>query len=267
MVIPEELQRYTVHAILKHAEEVYPEECCGVVVVTEQGIEKYVRCLNNAKDPTKDFRIDAQSFMEAEDIGDVVGIVHSHPDGTTKPSAYDVAVMSKNREIELGIDPESQPIPWHIVSWPEADYRQIIPEITKDLLGKPFVHGVWDCWQLCNDYYKKYHGIEFKNFAREDLWWEEKDGESLYESQYEEAGFYLVDKPEPGDMLVMQIGKSFHPNHAGIYLGYVEEFEGRRVVGGPFMTHHMYGRNSDVVVYGGQWSARTRMILRHKEVK
>lgn len=264
--IPEQLQDSTVRAILKHAEEGYPEEICGVVVSTVAG-DKYVRCKNIAKDPLQDFKMCPESYMDAEDVGEVVGIVHSHPDGTTRPSSYDTAVMSVNREIELSLDPESHPIPWHIVSWPEGDYRQIIPEVRDSLLGRQFVHGIWDCWQMCNDYYNRYHGIEFERFEREDCWWEKKDGKSLYEDFYEGAGFYVVETPQAGDMIVMQIGRTYHPNHAGIFLGNTEEFEGQALYGGPFMAHHMYGRNSEVTVYGGQWAQRTRLILRHKEMK
>lgn len=266
VVPPAKLKSSTINAILKHAEQGYPEEVCGVVVVTDSGSEKYVKCVNIAKDPKNDFVMCPHSYADAEDIGTVVGICHSHPDATSKPSNYDLAVMSANREVELSISPDSPPTPWHIVSWPEGDYRQVVPEVNKSILGRPFVHNFWDCWQVCNDYYNKYHGLSFKRFQREDGWWEIKDGPSLYVDQFEQSGFYQVDKPEVGDMIVMQIGRSYHPNHAGIYLGNTEEFEGRKFYGGPFMLHHMYGKNSEVVVYGGQWLNRTRLVLRHKDI-
>lgn len=265
MKAPKKLKVATIKSIMKHAEEGYPEEVCGVVVLVE-GKEQYVRCLNIAKDKTQDFKMCPQSFAAADDIGEVVGIVHSHPDGTSKPSPHDLAIMSINREIELEINPKSDVIPWHIVSWPEGDYRQIDPVIHGSLLGRSFIHGVWDCWQVCSDYYKRYHNIEFERFERDDVWWENKEGPSLYEQAYEKAGFYVVEEPQVGDMIVMQIGKTYHPNHAGIYLGSPEEFEGQGLYGGPFMLHHMYEKKSDIVVYGGQWSQRTRLILRHKEI-
>lgn len=265
--IPERLLENTVKAILKHAEDGYPEEICGVVVVDERGLEKYVRCVNVAKEPTQDFKMEPQSFIDAEDIGEVVGIVHSHPDGTSAPSPHDVAIMSINREIEVSINPESNPIPWHIVSWPEGDYRQVMPQEQNSLLGRQFVHGVWDCWQACADYYKRYHNIKFPRYEREDCWWEVKDGPSHYEDLYEAGGFYRVEDLQVGDLVIMQIGRTFHPNHAGVYLGNTSEFEGRGLHGGPFMLHHMYGKKSDIVVFGGQWEQRTRFILRHKEIK
>lgn len=265
-LVPDKLKSGTINAILKHAEQGYPEEVCGVVVITPKGVEKYVRCENIAENKTQDFKMSPQSFCDAEEIGEVVGICHSHPDATTQPSSYDLAVMSTNREIELMADPDSSPIPWHIVSWPEGDYRQVVPEATNIILGRPFVHNFWDCWQACSDYYRQYHGLTFERYQREDGWWENKDGPSLYEEQFEKAGFYQVSNPEVGDMIVMQVGRSYHPNHAGIYLGYTEKFESQDFYGGPLMLHHMHGRNAEVVIYGGQWANRTTMILRHKGV-
>lgn len=266
-MIPTNLNSTTIKQIMKHAEDGYPLEICGVVVITPVGEEKYIRCLNIAKDKSEEFHMCPDSYADAEELGDIVGIVHSHPDGTTRPSPYDYAVMSRNYEVQLIVDPESSPVPWHIVSWPEGDYRQIIPEVTTSLLDRPFVHGVWDCWASCEAYYKKYHGIEFPKYTREDKWWEVQDTTSFYEEYYESAGFYQVQDLKKGDMIVMQIGRSYHPNHAGIYLGEVTEFESRQLFGKTLMFHHMYNKLSDVIVYGGQWQQRTRMILRHKEVK
>jgi proteasome lid subunit RPN8/RPN11 len=268
MKIPKKLKAATIKQIMRDAEHRYPREACGVIVIDRiDGHEHYLPCKNLSTDPTEEFVLCPDSFAEAEACGDVVGIVHSHPDATTRPSAHDIAVMSRNREVELIVDPDSKPIPWHIVSWPEGDYRQVIPEVSESLLGKPFVHGVWDCWATCESYYRKYHGIEFPKYVRKDRWWEEKETTSFYEEFHEEAGFYRVDDLKPGDMIVMQIGRSYHPNHAGIYLGEMSEFEGQKLFGKTLMLHHMYGKNSEVIVYGGQWHQRTRMILRHKEVR
>lgn len=262
-----ELKPATIKSMLKDAEKRYPKESCGVIIITPSGKEQYIAIDNLSTDPTEEFRMCPDGFIAASDKGDVIGIVHSHPDETTQPSAHDIAVMSRNREVELIVDPESNPIPWHIVSWPEGDYRVVIPEVPTSLLGRPFVHGVWDCWATCEAYYNKYHNIEFKQYPRKDCWWEEKETVSFYEDFHEEAGFYQVDTLQPGDMIVMQVGRSYHPNHAGIYLGEVSEFEGQKLHGNTLMLHHMYGKKSEVIVYGGQWQQRTRLILRHKGVK
>lgn len=265
-MIPKQLKQATIKAILNHAEQGYPKEICGVIVMSGRK-ETYVPCVNISTDPTEEFRMCPESYAAAEELGEIVGIVHSHPDGTSRPSVADTAVMSRNRELELEVDPTLPPTPWHIVSWPEGDYRQVIPEVPVSLLGRPFVHNVWDCWSTCAAYYKKYHGLEFRSFDRKDRWWEIEDTTSFYEEFYEECGFELVSQPIPGDLIIMQIGRTFHPNHAGIYLGKIDEFEGKKLVGGPFLLHHMWGKTSDVITYGGQWEQRARLILRHKEIR
>ncbi|WP_282405142.1 NlpC/P60 family protein, partial [Pseudomonas sp. PS02285] len=63
-------------------------------------------------------------------------------------------------------------------------------------------------------------------FQRVDGWWERAENASLYEQHYEAAGFLRVDSPQRGDMIVMQVGRTVHPNHAGIYLGADPELPG-----------------------------------------
>lgn len=36
-------------------------------------------------------------------------------------------------------------LPCYILSWPEGDLRTITPAGNTPLLGRPFVHGAWDC--------------------------------------------------------------------------------------------------------------------------
>lgn len=197
-----------------------------------------------------------EAYPEAEDLGQVIGIVHSHPDATSRPSARDLAMC------------EATGLPWHILSWPEGDLRTITPIGHTSLLGRPFVHGAWDCWQVCADWYQREWGLEFTSVAREDGWWEVRDGPSLYEEITPTLGFHQVDQPQRGDLIIMSVGRTSHPNHAGIYLGGDPSLpgEGVEVFGlGPFLLHHLYGRPSEIIVYGGPWHDRARLIMRHEE--
>lgn len=67
-------------------------------------------------------------------------------------------------------------------------------------------------------------------------------------------------------MIVVAVGRTVHPNHAGIYLGADPSLSGEeaKVHGaGPFLLQHLFGRPSDIIIYGGPWHARTRLVLRH----
>ena len=148
--------------------------------------------------------------------------------------------------------------------------RTITPTGNTPLLKRPFVHGAWDCWQVCADWYAREWGLEFETFQRTDGWWESSENASLYEQHYEAAGFMRVDRPQRGDMIVMQVGRTVHPNHAGIYLGTDPLLPGEESGAfgpGPFLLHHLYGRPSEIIVFGGPWADRTRLILRHKDAQ
>ena len=84
------------------------------------------------------------------------------------------------------------------------------------------------------------------------------------------AGFYQVDQPQRGDMIVVEVGRTIYPNHAGIFLGADPALPGEDAATfgpGPFLLHHLYGRPSEVIVFGGSWLERTRMILSHKNTR
>ncbi|WP_223514312.1 C40 family peptidase [Pseudomonas sp. GL-R-26] len=251
------MRKHILLAVQAHAAAEYPKECCGLLLALGRK-QQYFPCRNIAADPGEEFRIDPEDYAAAEDLGEVIGIVHSHPDATSRPSPHDLAMC------------EATELPWHILSWPEGDLRSITPAGNTSLLNRPFVHGAWDCWQVCADWYKRELGLEFEAFKREDGWWESADAVSLYEANYEAAGFVRVDHPQRGDMIVMAVGRTAHPNHAGIFLGAdpVLPGEDSDTFGlGPFLLHHLYGRPSEVIVFGGPWLDRTRLILRHKNAQ
>lgn len=122
------------------------------------------------------------------------------------------------------------------------------------LIGREFSHGALDCYALVRDWYKLERGAELPDFERVDGWWE--DGRSnLYLEKFGKAGFVDVGQDatlEVGDVPLMEIrSKNGVPNHAGIYLG-----DG-------MMLHHMYGRLSGRVVWGGMWAHCLRTVLRY----
>ncbi|TKI02662.1 C40 family peptidase [Martelella alba] len=232
------MRQHIVKKLLAHAAETYPAECCGLVVQNGRR-QSYIPCRNTAPDAGEQFRIDPAEYAAAEDTGTIVAIAHSHPDATTHPSQLDLAQCDLSQ------------VPWLIASWPEGDVREIMPiEGIKPLEGRPFVHGIWDCYAIVRDWYRLERGIALPDFDRTDGWWNR--GENLYMKHYVDAGFILASgELQIGDVIIMQI-RANEPNHAGVYLG-----EG-------LMLHHMYGQLSHRVPYGGYWRERTIKIVRYK---
>jgi len=76
---------------IDHAIESVPNECCGLFIKTEKGYE-YYRCKNLAHEiAAESFVIDPLDFADGEDKGEVVGIVHSHPQNVLEFSKGDIA--------------------------------------------------------------------------------------------------------------------------------------------------------------------------------
>mgnify|MGYP001257633001 FL=1 len=66
----------------EHSAECHPEECCGLILsIKDETV--YWPCKNIAKHyKDKSFVIDPLDYAAGEDQGEVVGICHSHPDGS-----------------------------------------------------------------------------------------------------------------------------------------------------------------------------------------
>lgn len=220
-----------------HARACYPEECCGLLVDIN-GKAQYFACKNTAADPLQDFRIAPEDYAKAEDYGAILGICHSHPDATTKPSDRDLAMC------------EASGLPWHITSWPEGDLRTIVPTgAIPPLVGRPFVHGAWDCYALVRDWYRLERSITLPNFEREDGWWEGE--QDLYLDNYAKAGFAAVSGDlQVGDVILMRVAAK-RVNHAAVYLGNGE------------INHHLYGQLSTKELYSDKWQKRTALVVRH----
>lgn len=242
------------NAIAAHALAEYPRECCGLVVHGFEG-DVYRACRNTAATPLEHFVMSPSDFAEAEDVGDIVAVVHSHPGGAATPSVADKAMceasgIGKWIIVALGVQADG--------SIAVDDWCEFGPSgYVAPLLGREFVHGVHDCYSLIRDWYRAERGIELRDFERSDEWW--ADGKSdLYLDNYRAAGFLEVSVPasgdfEIGDVLLMQIrSKNDVPNHAGIYLG------------GGVLLHHMHGRLSGRTVWGGMWAQCLRKVLRYQ---
>ncbi|WP_186060991.1 C40 family peptidase [Burkholderia gladioli] len=246
------MNQETKAAIADHALAEYPRECCGLIVLHD-GLERYVPCRNLSAKPDDHFLMSPDDYAAAEDMGPIVTVVHSHPGAPARPSMAD-KVMAEKSGVEK----------WVIVSVGVQDDGRIGVEdwcefgpsgYVAPLLNREWAHGSLDCYSIVRDWYRLERGIEIPDFERQDLWWD--DGRSnLYMDHFAEAGFFDVGQAaelQAGDVLLMQIrSKNDVPNHAGVYIG-----DG-------LMLHHMHGRLSGRVVWGGMWAHALRTVLRYK---
>ena len=83
--------------ILAHAEETYPEECCGLLIATgDNNNKKEVVETNSFPGPRNDrYHIDPLELYKADRMAAqkglyIAGIYHSHPDYPASLSMYDL---------------------------------------------------------------------------------------------------------------------------------------------------------------------------------
>lgn len=239
--------------IALHAEFEYPNECCGLIALNSSGTPEYFPCENSAVTPSSNFRIAAEEWARVEDSGEILAVVHSHPDYPATPSAADRVLC------------EASGLPWYIQEVREGKSMELgmfCPSGFKaPLIGRPFHYGVLDCLQLVRDYYSRELGITLPAYEHEDDWW--NNGQDYYRERLPKAGFYQVDDLRQGDVVLMQI-RSPVPNHAGIYLetGKLQSEECFAQPG--TILHHLYGQLSRRDNYGGYWSDVTVSYWRHK---
>lgn len=227
--------------ILKEVEASFPREFCGLIVDID-GKPTLWPCKNEAVG-TDHFVLSPEDYAAAEQAGTIISVIHSHPNGSPEPSQADLVAC------------EASGLPWHIVNFPDPDWRYIEPNgYEAPLIGRVWSHGVLDCYTIIKDWYRIERGIELPEPERHDEWW--LKGENLYVDNFKAAGFIrIIDEPlQVGDVLLMQI-RSKVPNHGAIYLG------------DDIILHHLYNRLSCREVFGGYYKKHCVMVLRYAKTE
>ena len=226
----------------------YPCEACGVVVALPNGKQEVIPCRNIAEDPRNFFMADYDDVAKARERGEIVAVWHTHVEIPNVPSEADrkaceasaipflIYTISKGEEFHLSEPYVLTP------SGAETDY-----------LGRPYVEGIFDCYSLLRDYYRREFGIHLNDYPRTESGGAK--GFTRFIERYEQEGFQLVSDGsyKPGDVFFMQVMNDSCPNHIGIYLG------------DEIIMHHCHGRLSKRDVYGGFWAKHTTHHLRHKQ--
>jgi cell wall-associated NlpC family hydrolase len=244
-----EMQPQTIETAMQHFINEFPREAIGLVVEIN-GEERYLACTNHALKDCDQFVLSGEEFAAAEDVGAITAVVHSHPNGRAVPSPADRKMCEAS-----GIDR------WVIGSVSKTrdgvavtDWCEFAPcGYRAPLIGRPFVHGVHDCYSIIQDWYAQERFITLPDFERVDGWWETGET-SLYLDNYIAAGFEVTEDAllQEGDVLLMTIGRSRTVNHAAVYVG-----DGK-------ILHHLYGELSRTETFSGKYQSRVHCALRYR---
>ena len=222
-----------------HAKKGFPSEVCGLVVCIK-GKEKYKPCKNLSINTYDHFIIDPLDYAEAEDVGTVTGIFHSHPYQSPLPSEADKAACELSQKT------------WHIYGVNLNKWHNFQPTGYKSsLIGRKWVWGIHDCWTLTKDYYES-QGIYLRDWDRPNDP-EEFRLNPYFDKCFKDTGFRELDNSEhlqEGDSLLFSLN-STGLNHVGVY------------VGKQMVLHHIQGRLSSKDFYGEWLMKSTGMRLRY----
>lgn len=225
------------HAV-EHLKADCSKESCGLVVIIK-GRERYWPCKNLSADKEQ-FVLDPLDWAAAEDAGEIMAVVHSHPFSSVQPSQADLISCEKSQ------------LPWHIYA-PHADqWHEFKPSGYKaPLIGRKWVWAISDCWTLVRDWYQEEWQLELPDWERP-VSFAEFEAAPMFDGCWESAGFVEVELKDmqPGDALLMALENS-KLNHCAIYLG------------DQLILHHVRGRLSSRDLYGGYYLKSTGRVLRH----
>lgn len=255
-----------------HLKARFPEEGCGVFksagfVPLENVAARFPGKDGEPMDPKTSFVIDPDAWADMDDPENpILGVVHSHTNGVVVPGQSDM-----ESQIISGVPWAIMVTDGDVVGEPVwfGDQLPIPP-----LFGRPFIHGICDCYSLIRDAYRlgrdalkhddtaldqriydwPFDAISLPMGCRDDEWWEK--GGDLYNDNWKPAGFYTVaegagalpEELQVGDVFLAKL-RSPVVNHGGIY------------VGNGLILHHVTGYNSHRTTLN-LWQSRIERWLR-----
>lgn len=209
------------------------EEMCGVVIRTQDFRTRFLPMENVSENSKETFEISQKDWVDAESLGEIIAVVHSHPNGEPFLSGAD-----RQMQIQTGL-------PWILAVGRRLKQFRCCPH----LRGRVFEYGKADCGALIRDAFMLM-GFDLPDHMRGDI---DDDAEHEYlRKHFERVGFVRVsDGLRGGDVILTSYGG--HANHAALYLG-----DGQ-------ILHHAYNQLSRREPFNQWWAERIDSVWRLPE--
>lgn len=223
-----------ISSILNHTSADSAEVCGFVLSCSNE--QTYCPCRNVSAVPADSFEISADDWIKAEEKGDVIAIVHSHPRGEPYLSGADRLAQNQSG------------LPWLLAVSGQVKHFRFAPL----LRGRSFNYGNMDCYTLARDAFMLM-GVEFRDHPRTDI---DKDVQlNSFVCNLPDGGFYRVrqDELKEGDVILTAYCNA--PNHIALYLGQGE------------ILHHALDQMSRREPYRSGLQRITHSVWRHSHWK
>lgn len=227
--IPDEIQ----DLIFWFADGYAPQEICGAIADIHDKGRRFFAIDNIAENPEETFEMNPKGWQALAADGEIVAVVHSHPNGEPFLSGAD-----RQMQIQTGL-------PWVLAVGGRLKQFRCCPH----LRGRVFEYGKADCGALIRDAFMLM-GIDLPDHKRGDI---DDDAEHEYlRKHFERVGFVRVsDGLRGGDVILTSYGG--HANHAALYLG-----DGQ-------ILHHAYNQLSRREPFNQWWAERIDSVWRLPE--
>jgi len=154
--------------------------------------------------------LDPDDWVECEDTGEVVGVIHSHPVGAAIASDADKASCE-----HIGF-------PYYIYSINQDHWTKIEPSGWKapSLIGRRFIWGKYDCWSIVTDWLKENKNIDIKYWPRPKTL-NDFANNPYFDKVLTESNFVKQQTNEnlrEGDVLLF-VGAKQKLSHVAVYIG------------------------------------------------
>lgn len=208
-----------------------PQEMCGAIADIHDKGRRFFSIDNIAENPEETFEMNPKGWQALAADGEIVAVVHSHPNGEPFLSGAD-----RQMQIQTGL-------PWILAVSGRLKQFRCCPH----LRGRVFEYGKADCGTLIRDAFMLM-GVEFPDHERGDM--DDDAAQDFWEKHLERCGFvHISDDLCGGDVVLTSYGG--HANHAALYLG-----DGQ-------ILHHAYNQLSRREPFNQWWSERVHSVWRY----
>jgi len=176
-------------------------EPCAVIHL-KKGKTNLIPINNVSKDPNNYFLLDPIQFSKLSLTGEILYVVHGHPEDCT-PSEYDIRCC------------DSVNIPYLIFNRFNFNYTLVTPKNYKTLSGRFYKFGESDCFEAARDWYAAHNIYLSPRKDWMDDWW--LSGYDYLKNISDSWPFNPVSTLQYGDLLTFAVESDIE-NHIGVYI-------------------------------------------------